>query len=99
MFRRRHDPLESERVTLTVGGRHVVARRGETLAAAVLAAGLVPTRHTPVTGSPRAPYCMMGACFDCLMTVDGVPNRQACLVEVQDGMVAEPESGARGWGA
>ena len=51
-----------------------------------MASGNPTCRQTPVTGSDRAPFCMMGACFDCLMEIDGVPNRQACLVEVREGM-------------
>ena len=48
-------------------------------------------RTTPVTGAPRAPYCMMGVCFDCLVTIDGVGNRQGCLVPVREGMRIETQ--------
>jgi predicted molibdopterin-dependent oxidoreductase YjgC len=67
----------------------VVALRGESVATAALAAGITITRNAPVKGDPRAPYCLMGVCFECLMTIDGLPNRQACLVPVQEGMVVE----------
>ena len=53
------------------------ARAGDTVAAALLAAGVDHCRTTPVTGAPRAPYCLMGVCFDCLVTIDGVGSRQA----------------------
>jgi hypothetical protein len=65
-----------------------------TAAAAVLLHGGI-SRTTPVSGSPRAPYCMMGVCFDCLMEIDGAPNRQACLVPVADGMRINRQHGAR----
>ena len=42
-------------------------------------------RATAVSGAPRLPYCMMGVCFDCLVTIDGVGNRQGCLVPVRRG--------------
>lgn len=58
---------------------------GANLAAALLAAGVEVFRHTPVSGAPRAPFCMMGACFDCLVEIDGVV-RQACMVEVSEGL-------------
>ena len=58
---------------------------GTNLAAALLAVGVQVFRHTPVSGAPRAPFCMMGACFDCLVEVDGVV-RQACMLEVAAGM-------------
>ena len=44
------------------------------MSAAMLAAGVGRTRTTPVSGAPRLPYCMMGVCFDCLVTVDGVDS-------------------------
>jgi D-hydroxyproline dehydrogenase subunit gamma len=65
------------------------------VAAALLAAGVSRFRSTPVSGAPRAPYCMMGVCFECLLEIDGVPNRQACLVTVQPGMKIRSQQGAR----
>lgn len=82
-------------VPITVDGKPVAARSGDTVAAALLAAGLSHCRTTPVTGAPRAPYCMMGVCFECLVTIDGVGSRQACLVPVQAGMAVETQLGKR----
>ena len=59
---------------------------GASAAAAVLAAGFRSIRETPVEGCERGPYCMMGICFDCLAEIDGVPNRQSCMVEARPGM-------------
>ena len=98
MFRRLYDPGAhdpGDRVTVLVDGRPVAVGRGDSAAAAALAAGLVPTRETPVSGAPRAPYCMMGVCFECLMVIDGAPSRQACLVPVREGMRIERQHGAR----
>ena len=66
-----------------------------TVAAALLAAGIDHCRTTPVSGAPRAPYCMMGVCFECLVGIDGVGSRQACLVPVRDGMQIETQRGKR----
>jgi predicted molibdopterin-dependent oxidoreductase YjgC len=66
-------------------GRELQLPEGSNLAAAMLAAGVGVFRYTPVSGAPRAPFCMMGACFDCLVEVDGV-TRQACMLEVTDGL-------------
>ena len=68
---------------------------GRSVAAALLAAGVQRFRATPVSGAPRAPYCMMGVCFDCLVTIDGVGNRQGCLVPVAEGMQIEIQKGKR----
>jgi len=51
-----------------------------------LLAGATSTRTTAVSEAPRAPYCMMGVCFECLMEIDGAPNQQACLVPVAENM-------------
>ena len=93
MFKRLADAGTA--VALTVDGKPVRARSGDTVAAALLSAGIEHCRTTPVTGAPRAPYCLMGVCFDCLVTIDGVGSRQACLVPVQEGMKVETQIGRR----
>ena len=95
MFRKLPDPPGHERVTVHVDGHAVTVSAGDTVAAAVLAAGLPYSRTTTVSGSPRAPYCMMGVCFECLMVVDGVPSRQGCQVTVREGMRIERQLGGR----
>ncbi|RPI41787.1 MAG: (2Fe-2S)-binding protein, partial [Betaproteobacteria bacterium] len=75
-----------ETVTVTVNGEAVSVPRGFTAAAAMLLHAGGATRTTPVSGQGRAPYCMMGVCFECLMQIDGEPNQQGCLVIVREGM-------------
>lgn len=100
MFRTMLPPAEDKRllVEIYVEGRPVEAREGETLAAALLKADVVPFRKTPVSGQPRAPLCLMGVCFDCLVEVDGAQNVQSCMVEVHAGMQVRLPNGARGLG-
>ena len=98
MFKRLPDD-QAKTVTLKVDGRAIEARSGDTIAAALLAAGFSSTRESAVSRSPRAPYCMMGVCFECIVTVDGVANRQGCLVPVRPGMEVETINGRRGIGA
>ncbi|GIX08342.1 (2Fe-2S)-binding protein [Elioraea sp.] len=93
MFRLRPEARATVRVD--VDGCEVTVPEGATAAAAVFAAGLPAIRETPVSGAKRLPYCMMGVCFDCLAEIDGVPNRQACMVEVREGMTIRPQRGAR----
>ena len=85
MFRRRPD-ADSATVPVIVEGRTILVPAGASAAAAVLVAGFRSIRETPVEGRERAPYCMMGICFDCLAEIDGVPNRQSCMVEARPGM-------------
>jgi len=84
----------SDTVTLRIEGREYAVPAGISVAAAVLLCGVDKARNTPVTNSPRLPYCMMGICFDCLMSIDGVPNQQACQVEVAENMTIEYQQGA-----
>ena len=93
MFKRLHDA--GAPVNVTIDGAAFAAREGDTVAAALLAAGRSHCRTTPLSGAPRAPYCMMGVCFDCLVAIDGVGNRQACLVRVAEGMAIETQRGKR----
>src|SRR5689334_19267294 len=93
MFKRLGDTGAT--ILLKVDGRPIRARAGDTVAAAMLAAGVDRFRTTPVSEQPRAPYCLMGVCFDCLVTVDGVGSRQACLIEVREGMAVETQLGRR----
>ena len=82
-------------VDVRFGARALRLPLGENLAAALLVAGIMPFRRTPVSGAPRGPVCMMGACFDCLVEVEGV-TRQACMMQVTDGLVlSRPAEKAR----
>lgn len=74
------------RVRVTLDGAPMDLPVGANLAAALLAAGVGSFRATPVSGAPRGPFCMMGACFDCLIEVGGV-TRQACMMQVSAGLV------------
>lgn len=67
-------------------GKSYTALAGDTIASALLAAGVEHTRESPLSGSPRAPFCMMGSCFECRVEVDGEHNVQACMNVIQDGM-------------
>jgi len=82
-------------IEIEFSGRRVPARVGETLATALLNAGVTHFRRTPVSGEPRAPLCLMGVCFECLVEVDGAQNVQSCMVEVREGMKVNFSSGAR----
>lgn len=75
-------------ITLLLDGSPVTARPGQTVGAALTAAGIRSWRTTRL-GGPRGLFCGIGACFDCLLTVDGVPNQRACLVPARDGMVLD----------
>lgn len=95
-MKRLHEHQGRERVTIDFEGTRLEVWAGETVAAAVMAAGTDYTRTSAISGAHRAPYCQMGICFECLMEIDGIPNRQACMIEVRDGMKVSRQYGARG---
>lgn len=82
-------------VTVMFDGQDYQLPDRENLAAALLAAGVLSLRQTPVSSAPRSVFCMMGACFDCLVLIDGV-TRQACMTQVRDGLVVERMKPQRG---
>jgi len=80
-------------VFVAVDGAEVTAYEGESVAAALLAAGRRFTRSTARTGEPRGYFCGMGVCQDCLVTIDGSPNVRACMTPVRHGMRIEIQRG------
>jgi predicted molibdopterin-dependent oxidoreductase YjgC len=82
-------------LTIYFDDRAILARTGDSIAVALLAAGIATTRTTAVSGAPRGPYCLMGACFECLAEVDGRPNVQTCMAEVRGGMRIKRQDGPR----
>ena len=84
-----------DRLTVFINGSAAAVPHGCSAAAAMLMHVGGQTRTTPVSGAPRAPYCMMGVCFECLMEINGEPNQQGCLVMVTDGMRINQQLGKR----
>jgi sarcosine oxidase subunit alpha len=76
------------RVNLMVNGRPVAAHAGETLFAVLLAEGIRSLSQPGGGPSARARggFCGMGVCQECRVTIDGVPDRRACMTEVREGM-------------
>ena len=79
---------QDQNITISVNGQPVPAVAGESLAAALAAAGVLRLRSAPRTGAPRGAFCFMGVCQECAILIDGT-LRQACLVPVEAGMVVE----------
>jgi len=95
MFRKLQDSLQEKVLVIRVDGQDVDATEGETVAGVLLRHSPLLTRDTPVTGAQRAPYCMMGVCFECLAIVDGEPSVQTCLTTVSAGTCVERQDGRR----
>lgn len=84
---------EADLVAIFFDGQALQVPKGISVAAAVLTRDPGHTRTTPVSGSKRLPFCMMGVCYDCLMVIDGQANRRACATYVEEGMRIETRQG------
>lgn len=79
----------NDRLTVTLDGSLITAAPGQSVGAALTDAGVRSWRTTRHGERPRGLFCGIGICFDCLLTIDGLPNQRACLVTVREGMVLE----------
>ena len=73
--------------TISFDGRELTAISGQTIAAVLWQAGISSWRRTRGDGRPRGVFCGIGACFDCLVTVDGERDVRACRRPAFDGAV------------
>ena len=80
------DDSAPERVEIRVDETRLEVPAGISVAAAMLLADQLPTRYSAISGAARAPFCLMGVCFECRVNIDGVSAERACLVEVRAGM-------------
>jgi len=77
---------EAATLAFTFDGKPVPAAPGDNVASALAAAGIVALRRSDAgDGAMRGLWCGMGACFDCVVTIDGRPGQRACLAEVRGG--------------
>ena len=74
-----------------IDDRPVTAYAGETIAAVLLAEDQRIFRRTSQRDEPRSLFCGIGACYDCLVTVDGQATIRACVTAVEEGMRVETE--------
>jgi predicted molibdopterin-dependent oxidoreductase YjgC len=74
-------------------GKQIPAKPGQSVGAALIAAGHRSWRTTRHERRPRGVFCGIGICFDCLVVVNGRPNQRACQVEVHDGDEVRTQEG------
>ena len=91
------DLRRGKQVRIKVNGSPLRAFAGETVAAALCAAGRLTFSHSPKRGEPRGMYCGMGVCYSCRMTINGVPNTLACQTTVEEGMRVKTQEGHGTW--
>jgi predicted molibdopterin-dependent oxidoreductase YjgC len=85
--------VRGEPFQITVDGKPVTAYAGETIATVLLASGFRIFRHTARQGEPRSVFCGIGICYDCLVTVNNVPNQRACMTFAKPGLAVIRQRG------
>jgi predicted molibdopterin-dependent oxidoreductase YjgC len=81
-------------VTFTFDGRPVPFEPGQSVGAALWAAGVRSWRTTRLAGRPRGLFCGIGVCFDCLVEVDGHTDERACVTPARAGLDVRTQTGA-----
>jgi len=95
--RRIPNPHSQRWIHFFLDGEKLPARQGETIAGAMLANGHQQLRNSSRNREPRGAFCGIGLCFECLVTVDGRPNVQSCLLGIEDGMQVVTQDGTGAW--
>lgn len=84
---------KSKKVKFTFNGQELEGYEGETIQAALHAAGVKVLGKSIKVHRPRGFYCAIGNCSSCFMIVDGVPNVKTCVTDLKEGMVVETQEG------
>ncbi len=88
---------ERKQITIYLDSKKIPAYEGESIAAALAAAGIKVFRFTSIKDEPRGIFCAIGRCTDCIMTVDGQPNVRTCVTLAKEGMKVETQKGLGKW--
>lgn len=102
MMRVKNHPIlgplsEGQTVTFSFEGQAVAARVDDTIASALINAGIKAFRRTHRAREPRGVFCGIGRCTDCVMIVDGRPNVRTCVTPVREGMLVSRQIGLGKW--
>jgi sarcosine oxidase subunit alpha len=90
------DPRFAPDCTILVDGNAVLARAGESVTSALLAAGTPLIGRSAKYHRPRGPFCLAASCASCLVRVDGVPNVRACETPCREGLRVETQNAVGG---
>jgi sarcosine oxidase subunit alpha len=88
-----HGVLHGRQFEIKADGRVIVAYEGETIAAALAAAGIHTVRRTSKRDHPRGMFCGIGLCWECAMVINGVPNTRSCQTLATPGCRVETQEG------
>ena len=84
---------KGEKIRFYLDGKEMYGYEGDTIAAALMAAGVTTHRHTRKKGTPRGIFCAIGRCTDCVMVVDGQINVRTCITPLKEGTQVQTQYG------
>lgn len=82
-----------ETISFLYNGEYMTGLKGEPIAAALRANGVIIHRYTSKEHKARGIFCAIGRCTDCVMIVNGKPNVRSCVTELEEGMTVETQNG------
>jgi sarcosine oxidase, subunit alpha len=82
----------SAEITFSYRGKPVSAFDGDTIGSALYASGVRVFSRSFKYHRPRGLLCCSGACPNCMMTVDGVPNVRVCAEPARAGAIVQPQN-------
>ncbi len=86
---------KGKQVTFSFDGKEMKGYEGESIAAALHAAGVMTHRYTAKQHKPRGVFCCIGRCTDCVMIVNGQPNVRTCITPLEEGISVETQYGVQ----
>ncbi len=83
-----------DQISFLFDGQETTGYAGESVAAALIAAGITTNKTSP-TGMPRGYFCGMGVCWECIVRINGKQNQRACMQLLEPGMLVETVDAVR----
>lgn len=84
--------LQSQPILIEFDGKDYPALEGDSVASALLANDVRTLRFSQKEGLPRGIYCGIGHCYECRVTINGIPSVRACITPAADGDVVTSKS-------
>lgn len=93
-----YDGIErGKKISFLLDGKSINAYEGESVSAAIFATGKRDLRISANLSEKRSLYCGMGVCYECVMTINGIPNTRTCQTLVNEGMIVNTQNGEGIW--